>query len=380
LPVDPELLGSKLLKYREQFQASAAEIEAATGIPATRLRAFEEGSALPTGDEILIISDYYKCDYNYFLSGDQPAVFEQTEELYRVHGGEFSKEDRWAVQEFLFICDCEESLQNALEVPRRTGFAFRKWGSYFKAHGEDAAHALRRFLGYRPNEVPPDVFRDFRSIGLHMFRRRLGNSRISGLFIRHPTAGSCVLVNYDEDVYRQRFTAAHEAAHAILDDDQDFVVSYRGEHKLPEVRANTFASRYLLPPECVDLIPADVEWTPETVQEWAERLRVNAQPLAIALEEAGRISETTARTIAGVRIPLRAKTDPELPDSLSPRSLERVKQMLARGLSNSYVALCFDAHDAGVISAGRLAEILIADRGELTEIANLYGRSLTNAN
>ena len=380
MPVDLALLGSKLLKYREQFQASLEEVEAATGIPADRLAALEKGTHSPSGDEILIIADYYKCDYNYFLSGDQPAVFEQTEELYRMHGNEFTKADRWAVQEFLFVCECEESLQQALGVSRRKDFSVRKVGAYFKGHGEDAARSLRRFLGHRPNRVPPpDVFRDFRSIGLHVFRRRLDSSRISGLFIRHPIAGGCVLVNYDEDVFRQRFTAAHEAGHAILDDDKDVVVSYRGDDDLHEVRANTFASRYLVPPECLSLIPGTVRWTPETVREWAGRFRVNAEPLVIALREAGRLPEDQREALARVKVPRDAKADPELPDSLSPRALERVQQMLQRGFPYSYVSLCLDAYDAEIVSAGRLAEMLVVDVSELAEVSSMLGRPLSYA-
>jgi hypothetical protein len=52
-----------------------------------------------------------------------------------------------------------------------------------------AASALRKLFDYPDNTVPRDVYTDFRSIGIHVFRRRLHNSNISGLFVRHPTAG-----------------------------------------------------------------------------------------------------------------------------------------------------------------------------------------------
>ena len=78
---------------------------------------------------------------------------------------------------------------------------------------------MRRFFEYESGapRVAMDIYRDFRSIGAHIFRRHLLNSNISGLFVAHPTAGACLLVNYDEDVYRQRFSVAHEMAHAIFD-------------------------------------------------------------------------------------------------------------------------------------------------------------------
>ncbi len=106
-------------------------------------------------------------------------------------------------------------------------------------------------MGHSERQVPRDIYEEFRSVGVHVFRRKLGNSAISGLFIVHPTAGKCALVNYSEDVYRQRFSAAHEMAHAIFDIGSGPSVSYfkpQGRDML-EVRANRFASCYLMPPE-----------------------------------------------------------------------------------------------------------------------------------
>src|SRR6266404_3972386 len=223
--MDLTLLGDKLKRYREQFQATLADIQQATGIAEDRLCAFEAGQATPTGDEILILADYYQCDYKFFVSNEKLAPFEQTETLFRLHGSELSKEDRWTIQEFLFLCECEEFLEQVVPRIPRKPFVFSASGNYFKGHGLDCAKQLRQHLGYGPTEVGANVFEDLRKIGTHVFRRQLANSSISGLFILHPVAGKCVLVNYEEDVYRQRFTAAHEGGHAILDSSDQVVVS-----------------------------------------------------------------------------------------------------------------------------------------------------------
>src|SRR6266567_2489816 len=109
--MDLILLGSKLRRYREQFQASFLDIAKATGIAEARLRAFENGEMTPSGDEVLIFADFYQCDYKFFVSNEKLAPFEQTETLFRLHGKDLSTEDRWAVQEFLFLCECEEFVQ-----------------------------------------------------------------------------------------------------------------------------------------------------------------------------------------------------------------------------------------------------------------------------
>jgi Zn-dependent peptidase ImmA (M78 family) len=256
-------------------------------------------------------------------------------------------------------------------------FNFVKKGNYFKGHAEEAAKKLRQYFGYSSNQVGTDIYEEFRCLGFHIFRRELGNSNISGLFIKHPTAGKCILVNYSEDIYRQRFTAAHEAAHAILDDEQNFVVSLLSDkNNLVEVRANTFASRYLMPPELLQNIPDSKNWDLEKAVDWANRLKVSTEALAYALKSANLISTDVEAQIKAVRVPAELKVDPELPETLSPGSLQRRKQLLKRGLSTFYVGLCFDAYEQGFISAGRMAEMLLVTDRELSEIASIYGRTI----
>jgi Zn-dependent peptidase ImmA (M78 family) len=376
--LDLELLASKLRRYREQFELSVGEVSLATGIPEDSLTAYEKAEKEPTGDEILILSDYYKCDYRFFISGEQTAPFEKTETLFRTHGEQLSKEDRWAIQEFLFLCECEDYLMALLPSIDRKPFSFTKQGTYFKSHGEIAAAELRRHLGYNPNQIGMDIYDDFRKIGLHIFRRQLENSNISGLFIKHPTAGKCILVNYSEDVYRQRFSVAHEAAHSILDDEKDFIVSFIWDsQKLYEVRANTFASRYLMPPEFLRGIPDPKRWDSNKAIDWANKLKVNSQALAYALKDANLISEEVTAQLEEIKIPAKFKIDPELPESLSSKSRKRKEALLRFGLSDFYVGLCFEAYENGMISAGRVSEMLLVREQELISLADLYGRILS---
>ncbi|HEY9802889.1 MAG TPA: ImmA/IrrE family metallo-endopeptidase [Leptolyngbyaceae cyanobacterium] len=374
---DLTLFSYKLRKYREQFQKSLSQIAIDTGISEDILAALENGKRHPTGDEVLIFADYYLCDYQFFISNERVAPFEQTETLYRRYGDEFSKEDRWAVQEFLYLCECEEFLLQLLPKYIYKPFSFIKRGNYYIGHGKEAAKALRQHLGYGTNEIRWDIYDDFRSLGFHIFRRHLGNSNISGLFIKHPIAGKCILVNYSEDIYRQRFTVAHESAHAILDDEQEVVVSLKTDKKnLVERRSDTFASDYLMPPEFLSKIPNPRVWDSDKAIEWANELKVSTTALAIALKDANLISEDEEKQIKAVRVPRDWKADPELPDDLSVGSRQRREQLLKRGLSNFYVELCFDVYEQGFISAGRLAEMLLTSKYELIEIANISGRNI----
>ncbi|MBF6571149.1 MAG: ImmA/IrrE family metallo-endopeptidase [Candidatus Binataceae bacterium] len=338
----------------------------------------EAGESPATGDQVLILANYYRHDFRDFLDDNRPAPFEQTDILYRRHGNAFTAEDRRAIQEFLYLCEIEATLEALLSIPKQS-FSFAPSGTFFKAHGEPAARALRSHLGYAANEIPRDVFADFRRIGVHIFRRRLVNSDISGLYIEHPIAGHCVLVNYDEDLYRQRFSASHEAAHVIFDSSESVMVTFRRDssrydaNDLREVRANRFASCYLMPPDQLPRVP---EWTTDRAIEWAQRLRVSTMALSIALREAGIVDEASAATIRSVRVPSTEKIDPEAPATLTDLQRARRIALLERGFSDYFVGLCFDTHQQGKISAGRLAEAMLADHVELREISVLYGRSI----
>jgi Zn-dependent peptidase ImmA (M78 family)/transcriptional regulator with XRE-family HTH domain len=377
MAINLQVLGAKFSRYRAQLMQTLDEVAAATGIEVARLRSIEDGLQEPTGDEVLILADHYRCDFKFFISNEQSAPFEQTETLYRAHGRDFSKQDRVAIQEFLYLCETEELLMRGLGR-RSKSFSFSPVGEFFKGHGTEAALAFRKAMGHGDRQVPRDVYEEFRSVGVHVFRRRLGSSAISGLFIEHPAAGKCALVNYSEDVYRQRFSAAHEMAHAIFDSGSGPSVSYFKSPRadMLEVRANRFASCYLMPPEVLGRLSAPSAWGELEAQRWANEFRVSCDALGIALKEAGIVDQKTSDRIRSYRVPREAKIEPELPAGLSDAQRLRKSALLERGLSDHYVGLCFDGYREGVISLGRLAEALLCSRGELGELAKLYGRSL----
>lgn len=380
MALDLALFGSKLRSLREQFGLAADDIAAATGISALGLESYEAGAGEPTGDDILILADYFKCDYRFFISNERLTPFEQTEKLFRRWGQELSRGDRWAIQEFLFLCECEEDLMRALRRERVEPPTITKRGNFLKQQGVEAAQALRRHFGYAAHALPRDVYEDFRRAGAHVFRRKLENSSISGLYLKHPVAGPCILVNYSEDVFRQRFTAAHEMAHALLDAEEDFVVSFTWDQKaLSEVRANAFASQYLVPTEFLRLIQDGGAWGERQALEWAEKLRVNPAVLANALERDRLVGVETAAAIRALRVPMAAKQDPELPVDLSAMARVRREAMLQRGLSTFYVELCFEAYREGRITAGRLSEVLLVPPAELDSLAHTFGRGLIYA-
>ena len=355
----------------EHLSVDINEVVTNTGIPKPRLSKLLSVAADPTGDEVLILADYFDCDYKFFMSNERLAAFEETDSLYRKHGELFSKSDRRSIQQFLYLCECESWLWGT-NNHRSDSFRPVIAGSNFKQQGRAAAKDLRDHFGYRDDQVPSDLFRDLRRLGIHVFRRKLENSTISGVMIRHPEAGGCILVNYDEDVYRQRFTAAHELAHALMEDSEFNVSLSRDGSNLVEVRANTFASHYLIPPAFAKTVLSRVSrWDESNMIDWAKRLRVSTQVLGISLKEYRLLSNDVFNNLRGVRVPRDQKVDPEIATETG-RTRERKLTLLEHGLSMHYVNECLEALNKEQISHARAAEMLMIREHELGEIKALF--------
>ncbi len=371
---DLKLLGEKLIHCRQRLQFELREVAIGTGLGLDRIEKIEAGLLEPTGDEILMLADFYKEDYKFFISNQQKSGSEQTDVLYRKFGDSFSKEDRWAIQEFLYLCECEQNVIDFLSTPKKE-FVFQKKGTYFKEHGIQAATSLRSFLGYSDNELLQNIFEDFRKIGIHIFRRKLVNSSISGLFVLHPNAGKCILVNYNEDIYRQNFTLAHETAHSIFDTEEQLNVSFTNEKgDLREIRANTFASHFLIPTNAILQLNV-TQWSQEIIYKVAKQLKTNITPLLIRLKELNLIEDEEYKLYSQLYLNEKEKNDFEL-DGLTDRIKENKKKLIERGLSTYYVRECHNAYINGFISRKRLAEMLLTNEFELPNILNLFNLKL----
>ena len=368
---DRAAFADKLRRSKEHLAVDDGEMAVGTGISESRLSILLAGLAEPTGDEVLILADFFDCDYKFFISMDKLAAFEQTDSLYRKHGTAFSKQDRRSIQQFLYLCECEAWLWKT--ATRRTeSFSFTPKGNHFKTHGEQAACELRKHLGYVDGEISSDLFRDLRRIGIHVFRRKLVNSNISGVMIWHPSAGRCILVNYHEDLYRQRFTAAHELAHALMEDSEVNVSFGNDGSNLAEVRANVFASHYLVPPEFLKGISVGKGgWTESDLNLWAGKLTVSTMMLRIALKEHGLITSEQFDELKASRAPRNQKIDPEIANE-SGRTRERKSALLERGLSFHYVNECMEALRNGDISYARAAEMMLISEHDLPGITALF--------
>ncbi len=369
----------KLSKLRSDFGQDLAELASTSGISAERLSMLERADTEPSGDELLVLADCFKRDYQFLLSDDAMDGEAEVGMLFRTRGTDISPADRNAIAEFSYLCRCQARLESELEVHvPAAGFSFQPGNAYFKGDATRCASKMRDHLGLARNEVVRDILGLMRSTGIKVFRRRLQNSAISGLFMRHPTAGPCILVNVAEGMERQRFSAAHEWAHALMDGKLLNFSMMRDESApdLVEVRANVFAARFLIPPDLLAGIGADAWADPDRISEIAARLRVSLPALLYSLSDAKLIDRDQVEAMKARARRVSEAPDPELEGDMMPIQRRRREALVEHGLSAHYVGLCFEAYSRGLITLGLLSEMLLTTPSGAHEVAALFGRTI----
>lgn len=375
MAIDKILIGNKLKRCRVNLQKDIEEIEILTGINKDRIKSLENGLIEPTGDEILIFSDVYLEDYRYFISNEKLSASEKVEVMYRKFGGAISKKDRETIQEFIYLCENEQYVSDLLQV-KQTTFSPPIFQKVYSKDGVKVAYPLRKALGYNNEQLYGDIFSEFRKIGIHVFRKKLDSDNISGLFIKHPTAGKCILINYDEDIFRQNFTLAHEVGHALMDGGEEFNISTKSDNtsEYREMRANNFASSFLIPEDVVSKLNS-VSLIDDIILQTALKLKVNTQPLLIALKNYGIITKIEYNRFSQLKVSREEKIDHEL-QNLSPNIFKAKSKLLEMGLSSYYVRRCHDAYLSNHISSGKLAEMLLVSLSDLPSLLSLFNLSL----
>jgi Zn-dependent peptidase ImmA (M78 family)/transcriptional regulator with XRE-family HTH domain len=149
------------------------------------------------------------------------------------------------------ICRDGAELEALLGITRRPGPP-----TYDLASPSDVAEAMeqggfvarqeRQRLGLGDNPIS-DMADLLTAAGIWASGSRFPDE-MSGLFLRHPSIGMVILVNFNHARARKRFSYAHEYAHALLDrSDTATISTHRNRTELREVRANAFAAAFLLP-------------------------------------------------------------------------------------------------------------------------------------
>ncbi|MEH2376253.1 helix-turn-helix domain-containing protein [Nostoc sp.] len=199
---DYAVLGRKLKDARESLLIAPQDPASRLQISFQEYLNIEEGRNRITGDQLVLLAVLYRRDFRYFVTGDYPSAESQVQEMFRRNAA-LSQSDRVAIQEFVRLCEYEDFLER--EIFQRQSIPIPNYGQFsfghrhFKRQGEEAASFERERLvvGKQPIE---NIFELIRNQSIHIFKRQLEDKNISALYINHPVAGHCILVNYLDDL------------------------------------------------------------------------------------------------------------------------------------------------------------------------------------
>lgn len=256
MAIDGNELARRLRQAREQAGVSQQGAADAIGVHRTAITQMEGGNRAVTTLELSRLATLYGRAITWFLSEQQDQGEDLLVALHRAAPGlDTAPETRQQVDRCVALCKEGVSLEAALGQGPRLGppsyaepVPQNAWDAIAQG-GRIAEEERRRLnLGARPID---DIVSLINEQGVWASGADLPGS-MSGLFLHHPSIGQAILVNSSHVRARQRFSFAHEYAHALLDRERTVTVSSTDNAAdLVEKRANAFAAAFLLPKEGV---------------------------------------------------------------------------------------------------------------------------------
>ncbi|WP_346907833.1 XRE family transcriptional regulator [uncultured Roseibium sp.] len=245
-------IAQRLRAARELASISQNEAADALDLPRTAVTQIEGGNRAVSTMELVSLAELYRRPVSWFFAEAPDAEEDVVIALHRIAPGlDDAPNIRSEVDRCVRICREGVSLEGLLgreerdgppayrePVPRSTGEAVMQ--------GERIAEQERKRLelGSAPVADMTELLGDQ---GIWASVAELPPT-MSGLFLHHRSIGMAVLVNARHVRARQRFSLAHEYAHALLDRDRVVgVSSATNSSERIEQRANAFAAAFLLP-------------------------------------------------------------------------------------------------------------------------------------
>lgn len=251
-PVRSSLPG-KLRRFRVELGLSQGEVAADLGVPRSAVTQMENGHRSISTHELVRLSNLLGVPLADLLSQEDET--RQSDPVLALLRLAPSLRSRQEVQEEIRRCFdlCREgvALEKLLGRPTQPAlphYSMMEPRNTIEAveQGEHIAAEERRRLGLGVAPIA-NLSEVLSRNGLWVAAERLPDE-ISGIFLSHPAVGLALIVNRDHGAGRQRFSLAHEYAHALADRSLTVAVSSRSNAlELREKRANAFAAGFLMP-------------------------------------------------------------------------------------------------------------------------------------
>lgn len=249
--LDATKLGLRLRTIRERRGLSQQAVAQTLNLQRTAITNIEAGARAVSTLELSKLSNLYDCKLETLLevaaippaSSEAPVL-----RLRALYQGQLGDEAAETIDHVIGLCregadlrqmlepDSADSLPNYATRVKSSGEAIRQ--------GYDVAREERRRLGLGSAPVN-NIAALIASQGIWVAASQMPDN-LSGFFVNDRTTGLVILINSNHYPVRRAFSYAHEYGHALFDREEAARVS-QGGTDLVEMRANAFASAFLMP-------------------------------------------------------------------------------------------------------------------------------------
>jgi len=369
-----EDVGARLKSAREDLGLTQEEVAKRLDISRPAVSLIESGKRPVNSMELNALAKLYHRPLEWFLAGelkqDDLVVLLRAEQIREV--------------EYAQLLDFKNLLEQYAELERlvlgnvpqlQVGYEASQLGRTAIEQGERLAEEERRRLGIGEDPIL-NLPQLLELAGVKVILRELpGDVQLAGAAFPSQEAGPAILINVGPDVEtnknpgRWNFTAAHEYAHLLVDRHGTALVDldqYLTTRVPLEVRANAFAATFLMPKPGLLKELEIIGWTkeaeipPEMVVHLQYRFGVSYQAMLYRLTNVGLITEAQRN---------------EYSERYRPTELgwwlgyNRFRTNLAQGWISVGIDrpirfrwLALQAYERGLISIGKLSELLGLDR------------------
>ena len=243
--------GEGFARSRAEAGLSQDDVARFVGVNRAMVSYWESGKRHPNARQLAALARLYRLDPERLTRGREPNEPDALAEmLYRAESLPASTLP--GLRDFTNFLNLYAGLADQLgfEVRGLRQSPFPQSQNFrSKDDARRKAEEVRSWLRLGLGPVP-DVDQAAELLGITVFRAGLGEdlrTGVSGGFLNHPGVGFAIVVNMMTTPGRQRFTIAHELAHALFHSRGASVSTSR---KNPLERfADTFASEFLMPAE-----------------------------------------------------------------------------------------------------------------------------------
>lgn len=264
-PFDPVKLGRRLAEARANARLTQEEAADQIGVLRTAIAQVETGVRAVSTDELFKLARLYGRNIDYFFQSEEDAAQEDALTVLGRMAPEIQDDPvtGTAIRRLVTVCQAGADLKAELGLAERPGppaYAQPQPKNVGEAVEQGTAVAEQERKRLDLGEAPiADIHELIAAQNVWAASDHLPGE-ISGLFFNHRSTGMVVVVNHDHNRFRQRFSYAHEYAHALLDRDLKVTYTSRDNAKsLVESRANAFAAAFLMPKKGVETALADLD-------------------------------------------------------------------------------------------------------------------------